>query len=219
MKTLNFHIITKDFDSDEGEKYLRDLINAAVLSSADVLQLRNKRIPAGGIYRSAVFIKKTLESFGKNKKKPVLIINDRPDIAYAAGAEGVHLGQDDLPAAYVKKMFPGLIIGVSAENAGQAVKAEKNGADYIGIGPAYPTGSKADAGALMTRETMKEICGAVNIPAIAIGGINEFNIKELAPAGVSGIAVIGAVSNAANPAEAAVKLRKNIDEYLKNKGA
>ena len=218
MKTLNFHIITKDFDSDEGEKYLRDLVNAAVLSSADVLQLRNKKIPAGGLYRSAVFIKKMLESFGKDKK-PALIINDRPDIAYAAGAEGVHLGQDDLPAAYVKKMFPGLIIGVSAENAEQAVKAEKNGADYIGIGPAYPTGSKADAGALMARETMKEICGAVNIPAIAIGGINEFNIKELAPAGVSGIAVIGAVSNAANPAEAAVKLRKNIDEYLKNKGA
>ena len=216
MKTLNFHIITKDFDSDEEEKYLKDLVDAAVLSSADVLQLRNKRISAGGLYRSAVFIKKTLESFEKDKKKPVLIINDRPDIAYAAGADGVHLGQDDLPAAYVKKIFPGLIIGVSAKNIEQAVKAEKDGADYVGIGPAYLTGSKTDAGSLMARETMKEICGAVKIPAIAIGGINEFNIKELAPAGVSGIAVIGAVSNAASPAEAAAKLRKNIDEYLKN---
>jgi len=215
MKTLIFHIITKDFEPDEEEKYLKTLINAAVSGSADVLQLRNKKMTAGGLYRSAVFIKKMLKSFGKAQKKPALIINDRPDIAYAAGADGVHLGQDDFSAADAKKIFPGLIIGVSAENTGQAVEAEKNGADYIGIGPAYPTGSKEDAGALMTRETMKEICGTVNIPAIAIGGINRFNIKELAQTGVRGIAVIGAVSNAANPSEAAVKLRKNIDKYLK----
>ena len=214
MKTFNFHIITKDFDSDGEGKYLKDLVNVAVLSSADILQLRNKKISARGLYRSALFIKKTLEGFVKNKK-PAFIINDRPDIAYMAGADGVHIGQDDLPAASVKKLFPGLIIGVSAENIGQAVKAEKDGADYIGIGPAYHTGSKADAGALMARETMEEICGAVNIPVIAVGGINEFNIKDFAPLGVNGIAVIGAVSNAENPLETALKFRKNIDKYLK----
>ncbi len=217
LNSLNFHIITKDFDLNEEEKYLKDLIDVAVSSSVDILQLRNKKIPAGNLYLSALFIKKALEGFKKNKK-PMLIINDRPDIAYMAGADGVHIGQDDFPAACVKKLFPDLIIGVSVENIEQAVKAEKDGAGYIGIGPAYPTASKADVGALMTRETMKEICDAVNIPAIAIGGINEFNIKELAPLGVSGVAVISAVSNAKNPLNEALKFRKNIDKYLTGSG-
>lgn len=213
MRRLNFQIITKDFSLNEEEKYLETLVIVAVESSADILQLRNKKIPSADIYRSALFIKKKLGSFKKNKK-PIFIINDRPDIAYLVKADGVHVGQDDFPAAAIKKLFPSLMIGVSAENIAQAVQAEKDGADYIGVGPAYPTVSKADAGNSITVEEIKKICDAVNIPVIAIGGINEFNIKELAPSGIKGVAVISAVSNAENPLQMAITFRKNIDKYL-----
>ncbi len=214
MKKLNFQIITKDFDLNEETEYLKNIAYVAVKSSADILQLRNKKISAHGIYNAALFIKKILHSF-KSTVRPLLIINDRPDIAYMTGADGVHVGQDDIPAAYVKKLFPLMTVGVSAENTEQAVKAENNGADYIGAGPAYPTNSKSDAGDSMKREVLTEICKAVKIPVIAIGGINTYNIKELAAAGVSGAAVISAVSNAANPIDEALKFRKSIDEYCK----
>ncbi|MHB8232608.1 MAG: thiamine phosphate synthase [bacterium] len=210
MKTLNFQIITKDFNLNEEEKYLEDLIEIAFESSADILQLRNKKISPGDIYRSALFIKKII----KKNKKPMLIINDRPDIAYMAKADGVHLGQDDFPAADAKRLFPGLIIGVSADNLNQAIQASNSGADYIGVGPVYATTSKADAGSKVKHEEIKKICGAVNIPVIAIGGINEFNIKELAPSGIKGVAVISAVSGSKNPLETALTFKKNIDKYL-----
>ncbi|MHB1698276.1 MAG: thiamine phosphate synthase [bacterium] len=213
MKGLNFQIITKDFNLNEEEKYLEALVTVTVESSADILQLRNKKIPPRDIYRSALFIKKKLGGFKKNNK-PMLIINDRPDIAYMAEADGVHLGQDDFPAAAVKRLFPSLIIGVSADNERHAVQAEKDGADYVGVGPAYPTSSKTDAGSSISREEIKKICEAVNIPVIAIGGIKEFNIKELAPSGIKGVAVISAVSNTKNPLETALTFRKNIDKYL-----
>ncbi|MHB1546959.1 MAG: thiamine phosphate synthase [bacterium] len=214
MKTLNFQIITKDFNLNEEIEYLENIANVAVKSSAGVLQLRNKKISAHSLYNSALFLKKILGGFN-NINRPALIINDRPDIAYMTGADGVHIGQDDIPAADVKKLFPGMIIGVSSENIEQAVQAEKNGADYIGAGPIYPTGSKQDAGDSMKRETLTEMCKTVKIPVIAIGGITELNIKELAVSGVSGVAVISAVSNAENPLNEALKFRKNIDEYLK----
>ena len=214
MKELNFQIITKDFDLNEEKKYLETLVAVAVESSADILQLRNKKLSPDGIYRSALFIKKKLGGFKKNKK-PMLIINDRPDIAYMAEADGVHLGQDDFPAAAAKRLFPSLIIGVSADNTSQAVQAEKDGADYIGAGPAYTTASKTDAGNSISRGEIKKICEAVNIPVIAIGGINEFSVKELAPSGINGVAVINAVSGSKNPLNSACNIKKNIDKYLK----
>ncbi len=215
MKTINFQIITKDFTLDEEKEYLAEIAAAAVKSSADVLQLRNKNISPGNLYRCALFIKKTLKSF-KKKRKPLLIINDRPDVAYISGADGVHVGQEDFPAAEIKKIFPNLIVGVSAETVEQAVAAQNDGADYIGAGPVYLTSSKQDAGDLMAKETLKKICRSVNIPVIAIGGITEDKIKELAPHGVSGAAVISAVSRAPYPASAALKFRKNIDKFLKD---
>jgi thiamine-phosphate pyrophosphorylase len=215
-RNLGFQIVTKDFCFYEEEKYIKLLAATAAESFADVFQLRNKMFSANELYRSALFVRSELSKADKGVS-PLFIVNDRADIAFMSGADGVHLGQDDFPAAYAKKLFPGLIVGVSAENAEQAVRAEMNGADYIGAGPAYCTESKTDAGPPMGREEMIRICGAVNIPVIAIGGINQFNIKELAGCGLSGVAVISAVSGAKNPLETALKFKENIDKYFKTK--
>ncbi len=213
MKKLNFQIITKDFNLDEEKKYLENLAGAAAESCADVIQLRNKKISGRDIYHSALFLKKLLRGFNKTNK-PALVINDRPDIAYAAGADGVHLGQDDFPAGAAKNIFPGLILGVSVENASQAILAENSGADYLGLGPVFRTKSKIDAGDLLKPEEIISVCNAVDIPVIAIGGIKASGIKKLAPSGIAGAAVIGAVSDSKNPAKTALLFRKNIDAYL-----
>ena len=216
MKTYNFQIITRDFSFEERFGYLSEIALATAESSADVLQLRNKNISSRNLYECAVFLKKKFKDINSNKK-PLLIINDRPDIAHIAGADGVHVGQDDFPAALIKKFFPNLIIGVSAENAKQAQVAEKEGADYIGAGPVYPTSSKQDAGDLMTKENLDAVCFAVKIPVIAIGGVTDDKIEELAESGVRGAAVIGAISNSKNLLSAAVNFRKNIDKFFKLK--
>ncbi len=213
MKTFNFQIITKDFDLEERFEYLSEIAAAAVGSSADVLQLRNKNISSRKLYDCAVYLKKKLDSLN-NCGKTLLIINDRPDIAYIAGADGVHVGQEDFPADKIKKFFPNLIVGISAENAKQAEAAEKDGADYIGAGPVYPTYSKKDAGKAITKETFKAICSSVDIPVIAIGGITEDKIEEIAESGAGGAAVISAISNAGDPLSAAINFRKNIDKFL-----
>jgi len=215
MKRFIFQIITKDFNLTEEKRYLRDIVKIAVDSFADVLQLRNKKITPGNIYRSAVFIKNILsDSYPNRAEKPLLIINDRPDIAYLSGADGVHIGQDDFPAYIVKKLFPGLILGVSVDDLSQALIAEEGGADYIGVGPVYDTTSKSDAGDLIKRRELKNICNAVNIPVIAIGGINDGNISDLDSCGINGVAVISAISNSEDPLKTACALKKNIDESL-----
>ena len=214
MKTINFQIITKDFDLEERFEYLSEIAAAAVGSSAGVLQLRNKNISSRSLYDCAVFLKKKLDNLN-NRGKTLFIINDRPDIAHIVGADGVHVGQDDFPADKIKKFFPNLIVGVSAENVKQAEAAEKDGADYIGAGPLYKTYSKKDAGDAMAKETFNAICSSVDIPVIAIGGIKEDKIEELAELGAGGVAVIGAVSNADDPLAAAIKFRNHIDKFIK----
>ncbi len=215
MKRFIFQIITKDFNLTEEKRYLGDIVKIALDSFADVLQLRNKKMAPGDIYRSAIFIKNILnDSYPNRAEKPLFIINDRPDIAYLAGADGVHVGQDDFPAYAVKKLFPDLILGVSADNLSQALIAEKEGADYIGVGPVYDTASKSDAGGLIERRELKNICSAVNIPVIAIGGINGGNISNLDSYGINGVAIISAVSNSEDPLKTACALKKNIGESL-----
>ena len=121
------------------------------------------------------------------------MINDNVDIALAMDADGVHVGQSDMETEDVrKKLGPDKIIGVSAQTVEQAVIAEKHGADYLGVGAVFPTGSKDDA-VEVSHEVLKEICRAVHIPVVAIGGISRNNIRELAGSGICGIAVISAI--------------------------
>ena len=121
------------------------------------------------------------------------VINDNVKIAGEIDADGVHVGQSDMEAGDVRKRLgPDKIIGVSARTVEQAKRAQEHGADYLGVGAVFPTGSKADA-VEVDHEVLKEICEAVTIPVIAIGGINQNNVTELAGTGICGVAVISAI--------------------------
>ncbi len=213
MNRFSFQIITKDFDITKYKIYLDNLSRIAVKSCADVLQLRNKKLTARDIYYAALYIKNLLNKAGSGRK-PLFIVNDRPDIAYLTRADGVHIGQDDFPLMMIKKNYPNLIVGCSASNLKEALAAQNEGADYIGIGPVYDTSSKIDAGNTISPENIKTICLSVTIPVIAIGGINIHNIKELSMYGVEGVAVISAISDSINPLETAVTFRRNIDKMM-----
>ena len=121
------------------------------------------------------------------------VINDNVEIAAQIGADGVHVGQSDMEAGDVReKLGPDRIIGVSAQTVEQAVRAQERGADYLGVGAVFPTGSKADA-VEVSHETVRAIMEAVDIPVIAIGGITKDNVSELSGTGICGIAVISAI--------------------------
>ena len=142
------------------------------------------------------------------------MINDNVEIAKAVDADGVHVGQSDMEALHAREILgEDKIIGVSAQTVEQAVKAEKNGADYLGVGAVFATGSKADAKEV-DHETLKEICAAVNIPVIAIGGIGEANVMRLKGSGICGIAVISAVFAQSDIQNAAKRLRDLTKEML-----
>ena len=141
------------------------------------------------------------------------VINDNVEIAVAMDADGVHVGQSDMEAGDVReKLGPDKIIGVSAQTVEQALLAEKRGADYLGVGAVFATGSKDDADDV-SHETLKAICEAVKIPVIAIGGISKHNVMELSGSGICGIAVISAIF-AQPDIEAATKELKEITEEM-----
>lgn len=216
MNRFSFQIITKNFDITEYKTYLSDLSRIAYESSADVLQLRNKNLAPKDVYSAALYVKSLLSRFA-SKNRPLFIINDRPDIADIAGADGVHIGQDDFPLKMLKKNYPRLLAGVSAGNLEEALSAQDNGADYIGIGPVYKTSSKDDAGGMMDAKTIRELCGIIKIPVIAIGGIGVYNIRELSAHGINGVAVINAISGSVNPLKTAFAFRENINKMMVNK--
>lgn len=143
------------------------------------------------------------------------VINDNVDIALEMDADGVHVGQSDMEALDVRaKLGPDKIIGVSAQTVEQAILAEKHGADYLGVGAVFPTGSKDDAEEV-TFETLKAICQAVKIPVIAIGGISKGNVLELAGSGICGIAVISAIFAAKDIEEATKELKEKQSKCYK----
>lgn len=157
------------------------------------IQLREKEKPVSHILRLADELRAVI-------KQAAFIINDRPDIAKAAGADGVHLGQDDLPIPVAREMLGArAIIGVSTGSVEQAVEAHTAGANYLGFGHMYPTASKRKETPPRSLDELKAVVSAVNIPVIAIGGITTENAAPLLAAGASGIAVIGAISNADDP--------------------
>jgi thiamine-phosphate pyrophosphorylase len=133
-----------------------------------------------------------------------LVVNDRVDLALAAGASGVHLGQDDLPAPLAREMGPDLLVGVSTHGVEQARRAEREGADYVAVGSIYSTASKA-AFELVGLETLRAVRAAVTTPLVAIGGLTVDRVAEVVTAGADGLAVISAVAAAPDPAEAAAR--------------
>lgn len=192
------------------EKTLKEAVKEALKGGATFIQLREKNMDRDEILKEAFEIKELCGMYGAP-----FVINDDVDMALACDADGVHVGQKDMEASEARKRLgSGKIIGVSVRTVEQAAAAEAAGADYLGVGAVFSTGSKADAERI-TKETLKDICSAVDIPVIAIGGVNSENVKGLAGTGVCGAAVISAIFGADDIKKAAGELAAGIDEMLK----
>ena len=177
-------------------------VEEALKGGATFIQLREKELDEEHFLEEAKEIKELCRRY-----QVPFVINDNVEIALAVDADGVHVGQSDMEAGDVRaKLGPDKMIGVSAQTVEQAVMAEQNGADYLGVGAVFPTGSKADA-LEVSHDTLKAICKAVKIPVIAIGGISKENILELSGSGVCGMAVISAIFAKDDIEEAARELR------------
>ncbi len=167
---------------------LGEAVEQAVIGGCTLVQLREKEIPALDFYMLALEIKKITDRYGIP-----LIINDRIDIAMATGAGGVHIGQRDIPADIARKVIgKDMLLGVSVGSAVEAIDAVKAGADYLGVGAMFPTGTKPDAG-FVSMEELGRIRKAVDIPIVVIGGISRENAMLFRPMGVDGLAVVSAV--------------------------
>lgn len=192
-------IVVTDPDCGAGRTVM-DVIRAALRGGAPAIQLRMKDAPA----REMADVARALLAETR-AADALLFINDRVDVALAVGADGAHVGQDDLPVAAARAIAPaGFLLGVSAETAELARAAQGDGADYVGVGPVYLTGSKADAGDAVGVERIAQVAAAVHIPVVGIGGITIANAPPILRAGAAGVAVISAVMRAADP-QAAVR--------------
>lgn len=171
-----------------GEQTLMEQVEDALKGGATCIQIREKELGQEEFLKEAIEIKKLCEQY-----KVPLIINDEVELAVKCGADGIHVGQKDMEAGNVRAIVgENMIIGVSARTVEQAVAAEKAGADYLGVGAVFTTSTKLDAREV-SKQTLREICDAVTIPVVAIGGMNKSNIMELAGTGVDGVAVVSAI--------------------------
>lgn len=171
-----------------GRQTLYEQVECAIRGGVTCLQLREKELDSGSFFEEAEKIKLLC-----NQSNVPFIVNDNVEIAVKCGADGVHIGQEDMAAAEVRRIIgKDMILGVSAQTVEQAKKAEQDGADYLGVGAVFPTSTKLDA-ADVPYDTLKEICAAVKIPVVAIGGIKRENINMLSGSGISGIAVVSAI--------------------------
>jgi thiamine-phosphate pyrophosphorylase len=183
------------------------IVREAVAGGATCVQLREKTVGTREFLDEARAVKAALAGTGVP-----LIINDRVDVALAAGADGVHLGQRDMPIADARRLGPpGWLIGVSAESVADAVRAERDGADYVGASPVFATPTKTDTALPLGLDGLRSICAAVNIPVVAIGGIHAGNAHAVRAAGADGLAVVSAIVAADSPRAAAAELRRAIE--------
>lgn len=213
MQSLSLYVVTDEVVSG-GRSHL-ECATAAIAGGADVVQLREKARPAGEILAIAAVIRAATARSGTR-----FIVNDRLDIALAAHADGVHLGQDDLPIRAARQLAPRpFVIGASVGTVEEAIRAERDGADYVAVSPVYPTGSKADAGPGHGLETVTAVRRAVRVPVIAIGGIGRGNAADVIRAGADGCAVISAVLTEPDMAGAASSLREIILRSLAERGS
>lgn len=192
-----------------GKQTLYEQVESALKGGATCVQLREKELDEAAFLEEAVALKKLCGKYGVP-----LIINDNVDIALKCGADGIHVGQSDMAAGNVRKAVGDkMIIGVSAQTVEQALAAQAAGADYLGVGAVFPTSTKLDASEV-SRQTLKEICAAVDIPVTAIGGINKGNISELSGTGVDGVALVSAIFAAENIEEECKVLKKLSGEMV-----
>ena len=180
-----------------------EIARLVIAGGADVVQLRDKGLPCRDLFAAACEIRELTREAGV-----LFIVNDRIDIAIASGADGVHLGQDDLPLRDARRIAPpGFIIGISVGCVADAIAAESSGAGYVAASPIFPTTSKEDAGQGHGIEVLREICSAVSLPVIAIGGISPQNVPQVIAAGAEGVAVISSVVGQQDIAGAARQMK------------
>ena len=191
---------------------LIDVVRESLDGGVTMVQLREKTLEEGKFLEDA----KELQTLCRERGVPFLV-NDNVEIAREMNADGVHVGQSDMEAGDVRaKLGPDKIIGVSAQTVEQAILAEQRGADYLGVGAVFHTGSKADAEDV-SHETLTAICNAVKIPVIAIGGITRDNVTELSGSGICGIAVISAIFAQKDIVSATKDLKEQTLRMLENK--
>lgn len=187
---------------------LAEQVRECLEGGATILQIREKNLPEAEFLEEA----KEIQAICKEFKIP-FIVNDNINIAAEIKADGVHVGQEDMDAKKVRDMLgENAILGVSASTVEEALKAEKDGADYLGVGAVFPTSTKGDADSV-TFETLKEICEAVSIPVVAIGGISANNLLKLKGSGIDGVSVISAIF-ASDDITAATKNLKELTKEL-----
>ena len=182
----------------------------ALEGGARMIQLRNKTAPGSALYDWAVDIQKLCRVYDA-----IFIVNDRVDIALTANADGVHLGQRDLPVAPARKLLgKNKILGMSISSLAEAEEAVRAGCNYVGLGHIYPTSSKQKTGKPLGTSCITEVSRHISIPVIAIGGISASNAGEVIRAGATGIAVISAVAEAPDPRKATSELIQNMQSCL-----
>ena len=200
MKNLDLSLYLVTDKSDDVEKFLKT-IEEGIKGGVSVVQIREKTAETLDFYDLALKVKEITRKYNVP-----LIINDRVDVALAIDADGVHVGQTDLPCDVTRKLIgDDKILGVSASTIEEARKAEKDGADYIGTGAVFPTATKDDAHKI-TKKDLKDVVDSINIPVVAIGGITLDNAHELKDTGIAGLSVVSAIMSAENPKKASEEL-------------
>jgi len=185
-----------------------EIARAALEGGADAVQLRDKSSPAMNLCRLASEIQPMARKFGS-----LFVVNDRVDVALVTAADGAHVGQDDLPAREARRLLPRpVILGVSVGSPEEARRAERDGADYLGAGPLFPTATKPEAGEALGIEGFARIARSVSIPVVAVGGISIDTVAAAIGAGAAGVAVVSAVVSADDMAAAARSLKRRIVE-------
>lgn len=203
MKINSYRLyVILDRKSQRGRSFL-ETARAAIRGGADVIQLRDKELSAKELIRQGTPVRKLTRQTGT-----LFIVNDRLDVAVALQADGVHLGQDDLPIDSAKRILgPKVLIGKSSHSMEQALEAEREGVDYIGVGPVFATPTKPSY-LPVGLEWVKEVSERIKIPFVAIGGISAGNIKQVLESGATNVAVVRSVAGAENIEEAARALKK-----------
>lgn len=200
MKDIDLSLYLVTDKSDDVDRFL-NTIEEAIKGGVSVVQIREKTAETLDFYNLALRVKEITAKYNIP-----LIINDRVDVALVIDAEGVHVGQSDMPCDITRKLIgKDKILGVSAATIGEAQKAQKDGADYIGTGAVFPTATKDDAPSI-TKQDLKEIAESIDIPVVAIGGITLDNASELTNTGIAGLSVVSAIMSAENPKESSQKL-------------
>ena len=191
-----------------GKQSLCEQVEAALRGGVTCVQLREKELDEEAFLAEAKEVSALCRRYGVP-----FFVNDNVDIAIACGADGVHVGQEDMAAAQVRRRVgDGMMIGVSVHSVEEALEAVRNGADCLGVGAMFSTSTKADA-SVLPREVLRDICNAVDVPVVAIGGIGKGNLMQLAGTGVDGVALVSAIFGAAD-IEAECRLLRALSEEM-----